>query len=51
MALLRSLGSASIPLAAAFPKGEGARQPVVLRDLFTPSQLEEALKEAFSRNK
>lgn len=49
LALLRSLGSASIPLAAAFPKGEAARNPVVLRDLFTASQLEQTLKEAFQK--
>ncbi|GFK92938.1 Thiol:disulfide interchange protein DsbD [Fundidesulfovibrio magnetotacticus] len=47
MALLRALGSASIPLAALFPKGEGAKSPVVLRDLFTSGQLEQAAKEAF----
>ncbi|MFZ5426312.1 MAG: protein-disulfide reductase DsbD family protein [Thermodesulfobacteriota bacterium] len=46
LALLRSLGSASIPLAAVFPKGEAAKKPVVLRDLFTSGQLEGALKEA-----
>lgn len=48
MALLRALGSASIPVAAMFPKGDASSKPVVLRDLFTASQLEDALKEAFS---
>ncbi|WP_243358154.1 protein-disulfide reductase DsbD family protein [Fundidesulfovibrio terrae] len=51
MALLRALGSASIPVAAAFPKGEEAKKPVVLRDLFTSGQLGEALKEAFGEGK
>jgi len=48
MALLRALGSVSIPVAAMFPKGDGSSRPVVLRDLFTASQLEDALKEAFA---
>ena len=47
MALLRALGSASIPVAAAFPKGADSQRPVVLRDLFTSGQLEESLNEAF----
>ncbi|WP_243368374.1 protein-disulfide reductase DsbD family protein [Fundidesulfovibrio soli] len=51
MALLRALGSASIPVAALFPKGEGARSPVVLRDIFTASQLERAMGEAFGKGK
>lgn len=45
-ALLRALGSASIPLAAVFPAGEGSSRPVVLRDLFTSGQLEQAVQEA-----
>ena len=40
--LLRALDSTSIPVLALFPKGDNAKQPVVLRDLVTPSQLEEA---------
>lgn len=51
MALLRALGSASIPVAAAFPKGEDAKRPVVLRDLFTAGQLRDTLDEAFGRPK
>ncbi|MBI4805809.1 MAG: thioredoxin family protein [Desulfovibrio sp.] len=51
MALLRSLGSASIPLAAVFPKGADSQRPVVLRDLFTSGQLEEALEMAFGQVK
>lgn len=40
--LLRALDSTSIPVLALFPKGDKAKQPVVLRDLVTPAQLEEA---------
>ncbi|MHC1791328.1 protein-disulfide reductase DsbD family protein [Solidesulfovibrio sp.] len=47
MALLRALGSQSIPLAAFFPAGEAATAPLVLRDLFTAGQFEQALGEAF----
>jgi thiol:disulfide interchange protein len=47
--LLRELGSQSIPLVALFPgEGEGT-QPLVLRDMFTTSQFEQALEEAFGR--
>ncbi|MBI5520396.1 MAG: thioredoxin family protein [Desulfovibrio sp.] len=42
-ALLRALGSKSIPVLAIFPKNR-PDSPLVLRDLFTPTQLEEALK-------
>jgi len=41
--LLQALGSQSIPLLAIFPK-DAPDRPLVLRDLFTPSQLEEALE-------
>lgn len=41
--LLRALDSTSIPVLALFPKGEGAKQPIVLRDLVTPGQLDEAV--------
>lgn len=41
-ALLRALDSTSIPVLALFPKGDKAKQPVVLRDLVTPKQLEDA---------
>ncbi|MDL2272302.1 thioredoxin family protein, partial [Desulfovibrio sp. OttesenSCG-928-I05] len=37
--LLRSLGSASIPLIALFPAGDAARSPLVLRDVVTKNQL------------
>ena len=47
MALLRALGSQSIPVAAFFPAGEAAKKPIVLRDLFTANQFEQALIEAF----
>ncbi len=43
-ALLRALGGASIPTTAIFPKGENSNTPLVLRDLFTPGQMEEALE-------
>ncbi|TVM18283.1 protein-disulfide reductase [Oceanidesulfovibrio indonesiensis] len=47
MELLESLGSKSIPVVAVFPTGEGAREPLVLRDIFTTGQMEEALEEMF----
>jgi hypothetical protein len=40
--LLKALRSTSIPVLALFPKGDKARQPVLLRDLVTPGQLDEA---------
>ena len=49
MALLRALGGASIPTTALFPKGEGRNSPLVLRDLFTPGQMEEALQNTFGK--
>ncbi|KHK01851.1 protein-disulfide reductase DsbD family protein [Desulfovibrio sp. TomC] len=49
MALLRALGSQSIPVAAFFPAGDEANAPLVLRDLFTAGQFEQAMDEAFSR--
>jgi len=45
--LLKALGSTSIPMLALFPVGENAHQPVVLRDLVTPAQLEEAAAKIF----
>jgi len=42
-ALLHALGSKSIPVLAIFPKN-APDSPLVLRDLFTPAQLEEALE-------
>ena len=47
MALLKSVGSVSIPVLAIFPAGEKARSPVILRDLITPAQLKEALSKTF----
>ncbi|MHC1712652.1 MAG: protein-disulfide reductase DsbD family protein [Solidesulfovibrio sp.] len=47
MALLKALGSQSIPVVAFFPKGDTADSPLVLRDLFTVRQFENALAEAF----
>ncbi|QJB58519.1 cytochrome C biogenesis protein [Pseudodesulfovibrio sp. zrk46] len=43
-ALLRALGSMSIPTAALFSPGPDSNSPIVLRDLFTESQLENILK-------
>lgn len=48
-ALLRALGSQSIPLVALFPTGEEHASPLVLRDIFTPAQMDEALKQAFEK--
>ncbi len=42
-ALLRAIGSVSIPVTAIFPKGFLANSPLVLRDLYTAEQLEKAL--------
>ncbi len=47
-ALLQSLGSQSIPLVAIFPAGKTSTSPIVIRDLFTPQQLEETLAQAKS---
>ncbi|TVR00718.1 MAG: hypothetical protein EA399_03250 [Desulfovibrionales bacterium] len=47
MALLRGLGSQSIPLVAIFDHGPSAERPLILRDLFTLGQLEQALETAF----
>ena len=44
--LLKSLGSASIPLLAVFPVGERASQPVILRDIYTVTDLHLALRQA-----
>ncbi|WP_298067737.1 cytochrome c biogenesis protein CcdA [uncultured Mailhella sp.] len=44
--LLRALGSASIPLLAVFPAGEGAYSPVILRDIYTTTDLHLALRQA-----
>ena len=43
-ALLRSLGSRSIPTAALFSTGKESNSPLVLRDIYTESQLENILK-------
>lgn len=49
LALLRALGSQSIPLLAIFPSGKDSAAPVVLRDLFTTSQMDEALASALDQ--
>ena len=45
--LLKALDSTSIPVLALFPVGENSRQPVVLRDIVTPAQLEAAAAATF----
>jgi thiol:disulfide interchange protein DsbD len=45
--LLQALQSASIPVLALFPRGDGARRPVLLRDLVTPGQLEAAAQSVY----
>lgn len=45
--LLKALDSSSIPVIALFPVGENSRQPLVLRDIVTPSQLEAAASQVF----
>lgn len=48
--LLNMLGSKSIPLTAIFPRGENASRPLVLRDLYVSSALEDALSKALGRS-
>ncbi|MGE4298645.1 MAG: cytochrome c biogenesis protein CcdA [Desulfovibrionaceae bacterium] len=47
--LLQALGSQSIPVVALFPRGDAGAAPLVLRDLFTIGQLEEAMAQAFGQ--
>jgi thiol:disulfide interchange protein DsbD len=47
LALLRALGSNSIPFAALFPVGEKAHAPLVLRDMYTSAQFRAALERSF----
>ena len=44
--LLRALNSVSIPLLAIFPEGDGASRPVILRDIYTTTDLHLALRQA-----
>lgn len=44
--LLKSLGSASIPMLAVFPEGDAAHSPVILRDIYTVEQMRGAVKQA-----
>lgn len=48
-ALLRAVGSVSIPVIAVFGKGEDMHSPLVLRDVVTRGQVAEALKKAATR--
>ena len=50
MKLLTSLGSQSIPVLAIFSR-EDLKSPLILRDLFTGGQLEEALEEELKGRK
>ncbi len=45
--LLQALGSSSIPLTAIFPRGLTSSAPVVLRDIYSPATMDEALRRAF----
>lgn len=45
--ILEQLGSRSIPVTALFPAGEGAHAPVVLRDVYTGVELDDAVEKAF----
>ncbi len=45
--LLTSLGSASIPLLAVFPK-KNPYQPIIVRDIYTFSTVQKALQKARS---
>ena len=47
-AMLQALDSASIPVVALFPADEKAAYPLVLRDLFTPQQIEKAVSKTFN---
>lgn len=44
-ALLKAVGSASIPVIAVFGGGENAFSPLILRDVVTSAQVEEALRQ------
>lgn len=44
--LLKALNSASIPMLAVFPEGPGASRPVILRDIYTVTDLHLALRQA-----
>ncbi len=45
-ALLHALGSKSIPFTAIFGKGSNANRPIVLRDIFSTTDMETALEQA-----
>jgi thiol:disulfide interchange protein DsbD len=47
-AMLQALDSASIPVVALFPADDRAASPLVLRDLFTPQQMEKAVRKTFN---
>ena len=45
--LPEAVGSKSIPVLVLFPKGDESSSPLVVRDLVTPNQLKDALKQRF----
>lgn len=45
--LLAMLGGKSIPLTALFPRGQNARHPLVIRDIYTASILKDAARNIF----
>ena len=47
MDFLRQLGSVSIPVVAFFPAGTASGRPLVMRDLYTAKQFNQALNQAF----
>lgn len=46
---LQSLGSSSIPLTALFPVGDKAKEPLVLRDIYSTADMDAAMKHIFSQ--
>lgn len=48
---LQSLGSSSIPLTALFPIGAKAAEPLVLRDIYSSTAMDAAMKSIFSTKK
>ncbi|MFW5488056.1 MAG: cytochrome c biogenesis protein CcdA [Desulfovibrio sp.] len=50
-ALLHSMNSRSIPLLAIFPTGKASQAPLILRDLYTASDVDKALDNALTSSK
>ncbi len=49
LSLLRALGGSAIPFTAIFPAGADSGRPLVLRDLYSGGQLEEAARQTLGR--